>query len=45
MFKIWMEIDGNEYEYGTYADRDRANEIAKQVGYERDVDTWVEEVK
>ena len=45
MFKIWMEIDGNEYEYGTYTDRDRANEIALQVGYERDVETWVEEVK
>lgn len=45
MFKIWMEIDGNDYVYGTYSDRDKANEIAKQVGYERDVDTWVEEIE
>lgn len=44
MFKIWMVIEEEEYCYGTYADRNRANEIAMQVRAERGCDTWVQEV-
>lgn len=44
MFRVMMIVDGEEYVYGTYSDRDRANEIAMQVGYERDIDTYVIEV-
>lgn len=40
-----MEVDGENYLYGTYTDRDKANDVAGQVGYERDIDTWVEEIK
>lgn len=42
-FIVWMEIENNEYKYGTYSDRDKANEIALQVREERNVDVWVEE--
>jgi hypothetical protein len=45
MFKVVMIVDDCEYTYGTYADRDRANEIAIQVRCEREVDTFVEEVE
>ena len=38
-------VDGENYLYGTYTDRDKANDVAGQVGYERDIDTWVEEIK
>jgi hypothetical protein len=44
MFKIVMVIDETKYVYGTYADRNRANEIAMQVREERGCDTWVQEV-
>lgn len=44
MFKVMMIVDNEEYVYGTYADRNKANEIAEQVGYERDIETYVEEV-
>lgn len=45
MFKVIMIVDNCEYTYGTYADNDRANEIALQVREEREVDTFVEEVE
>lgn len=44
MFRVMMIVDGEEYAYGTYSDRDRANEIALKVAYERDIDTYVIEV-
>ena len=44
MFRVMMIVDGEEYAYGTYADRNRANEIAMQVREERDIDTYVIEV-
>lgn len=43
MWTVWMVVDGEEYKYGTYSDRDRANEIAMQVRRERDIDTYVAE--
>ena len=45
MFKVVMIVDNCEYTYGTYADSDRANEIAMQVREEREVDTFIEEVE
>lgn len=44
MYKIWMVVDGVDYLYGTYDNRDRANEIAMQVRDERDINVWVEEI-
>jgi hypothetical protein len=41
MFKVVMIVDDCEYVYGTYADRNRANEIAMQVRCERQVETYV----
>ena len=43
-FRVIMVVDDEEYPYGTYDSRDRANEIALKVRDERDVDTYVEEV-
>ena len=43
-FRVIMVVDDEEYTYGTYDSRDRANEIALKVRDERDVDTYVEEV-
>lgn len=43
MWTVWMVVDGEEYKYGTYSDKDRANEIAMQVRRERDIDTYVAE--
>jgi 1-aminocyclopropane-1-carboxylate deaminase/D-cysteine desulfhydrase-like pyridoxal-dependent ACC family enzyme len=45
MFKVVMIVDDCEYTYGTYTDRDRANEIAMQVREERKIDTFVKEVE
>ena len=45
MFKVIKIVDDCEYTYGTYTDRDRANEIAMQVREEREIDTFVEEVE
>lgn len=45
MFKVIMIVDNEEYIYGTYSDRNRANEIAIQVGMEREVTTRVEKVE
>ena len=44
MFKVWMVIDEENYIYGTYADRNKANEVAMMVRETRNCDTWVEEV-
>lgn len=43
MFKVMMIIDNETYIYGTYADRNRANEIAIEVRASRQVETFVEE--
>ena len=45
LFRIVMIVDDEAYTYGTYADRNRANEIAMQVREEREVETYVEEVE
>lgn len=44
MWEIVMEIDGQEYTYGKYSDRTKANEIAMQVRDERGVSVSVYEV-
>lgn len=44
MFKVEMFIEGEWYTYGTYGDRDRANEVAMIVREERDCDVYVEEI-
>lgn len=44
MYRIMMIVEDEIYVYGTYSDRDRANEIAMQVREERDIQTYVEEV-
>ena len=38
-----MEVNGEEYVYGKYADRNKANEIAMQIRDERNVYTSVYE--
>ena len=43
MWKIVMEIDGEEYTYGKYSDRAKANEIAMQVRNERGISVSVRE--
>ena len=41
-----MIFDENEqYVYGTYADRNKANEVAMMVREERGCDVYVEEVE
>ena len=44
MFRVMMLVDGNAYEYGRWADRNKANEVAMEVREERRIDTYVEEV-
>lgn len=44
MFKVEMLIEGEWYTYGTYNNRDRANEVAMMVRDERDCEVYVEEV-
>lgn len=44
MFRVVMVVDGNEYEYGKWADRNRANEVAMEVRAERRIDVFVEEI-
>ena len=39
-----MLVDGNAYEYGRWADRNKANEVAIEVREELRIDTYVEEV-
>ena len=43
MFKVVMIIDDCKYVYGTYSDRNKANEVAMLVREEREVETFVEE--
>ena len=40
-YKIIMVIDGEEYLYGRYTDRNKANEIAIKVREERNCETYV----
>lgn len=40
-FNVIMVVDGCEYVYGTYTDRNKANEVAMYVRNERAVDTYV----
>lgn len=44
MFKVIMIIDNEEYTYGTYINRNRANEVAMEVREWRGIDTYVTEV-
>ena len=44
MFKVELLIEGEWYTYGTYNDRDWANEVAMMVRDERDCEVYVEEV-
>jgi hypothetical protein len=44
MFRVMMLVDGSAYEYGRWADRNKANEVAMEVREERRIDTYVEEV-
>lgn len=43
MFKVMMIVDNEIYTYGTYSDRNRANEIAIEVRVSRQIETFVEE--
>ena len=43
MYNVIMEVNGEEYVYGKYVDRNKANEIAMQIRDERNVDTSVYE--
>lgn len=45
MFKVMMIVDGQAYVYGTYNDRERANEIAIDLRVEREIDTYVVQVE
>ena len=44
MFRVEMLIDGTWYPYGTYTDRDKANEVGKMVAMERDCEVFIKEV-
>ncbi len=44
MYQVIMIVEDNEYVYGTYRDRNRANEIAMQVRDQRRIDVYVAEV-
>jgi hypothetical protein len=44
MFKVMMLVDGEAYEYGRWADRNKANEVAMEVRAERRIETFVEEI-
>ena len=44
MFRVEMLIDGTWYPYGTYTDRDKANEVGKMVAIERDCEVFIKEV-
>lgn len=44
-YRVEMFVDGKWYEYGTYGDRNKANEVAMMVRDTRGVRTWVEEVE
>lgn len=44
MFRVMMVIDDNTYEYGRWNDRDKANEVAREVRDERGIETYIEEI-
>jgi hypothetical protein len=44
MFRVMMLVDGEAYEYGRWADRNKANEVAMEVRAERRIETFVEEI-
>ncbi len=41
MWTVFMIVDGERYAYGTYSDRNKANEVAMQVREQRNVETFV----
>ena len=43
MFNVMMVVDGEVYKYGTYSNRDKANEVAMLVREDREIETYVEE--
>ena len=45
MYTIIMTIKGRDYIYGTYADRNRANEIAMDLRLTRDIEVGVYEAE
>jgi hypothetical protein len=44
MFRVMMLVDEEVYEYGRWADRNKANEVAMKVREERRIETFVEEI-
>ena len=44
-YRVNLFVEGRTYEYGTYSDRNKANEVAMRVRDTRGVRTWVEEVE
>lgn len=43
MYRVEMRIDGEWYEFGTYRDRNRANQAAEEVRDERGC--WVQVIE
>jgi hypothetical protein len=41
MWTVWMIVEDETYKYGTYSNRDKANEVAMQVRHERNINTYV----
>lgn len=44
MYRVEMFIDGDWYVYGTYENKDKANEIAKEVRDQRQCAVYVSKV-
>jgi hypothetical protein len=44
-YEVQMLVEGTWYHYGTWADRNKANEVAMEVRAERRVETQVVEVE
>ena len=45
MYKVMMIIEGVAYPFGTYEDRDKANDIAIEIREMRRVETYIEEIE
>lgn len=45
MYKVMMYVEGEWYEYGEWADRNKANEVAMEVRDERGCWVRVDEVE
>lgn len=43
MYSVIMEVNGKEYVYGEYTDRNKANQIAIEIRAQRSVETSVYE--